>query len=184
MGMPGKHAPAYERFWRHVHKVEIGCWEWTASLNTSGYGQFNATSGQPPIRAHRYSWVLHFGSIPDGFFVCHHCDNPRCVRPDHLFLGTAEHNNRDARRKGRIVPAGPGNWRGTRSEEHIARFVATVRRLTDADIAQARRRYADGESCRSIARRLGCAHTTISRLIAGEHWQHHVCAEEPSRVTF
>lgn len=159
--MPGKHASPVERFWRHVKKSD-GCWEWMASRLTSGYGQFKPQAGASPERAHRYSWLLHFGPIPDGLWVCHHCDNPPCVRPEHLFLGTHLHNVRDMIRKGRAASSVPDN---------VVRFVGTVRRLSDEEIVEARSRHAAGESCRSIARRLGCHHTTIVRLVRGEHWQ-------------
>lgn len=159
--MPGKHAPAEERFWRHVALHPTGCWEWTAGLNSAGYGQFKPVSRMAPDCAHRFSWLLHFGPIPAGLFVCHRCDNPRCVRPDHLFLGTSADNMRDAIRKGR---------RGRAQARWIRATIARVRKLSPSDIAEARRRHAAGESCRSIARSFNVAHTTITRLINGTQW--------------
>jgi hypothetical protein len=153
--LPGKRAPASVRFWRHVRIDKDGCWEWTGSLNRDGYGQLKVAG--KPVKASRLSWELHFGPIPPGLFVCHHCDNPRCVRPDHLFLGTALHNNRDAIRKGR-------------RPDLVPNLVAAVRRLSDEDIAAVRQRSTTGESGRSIARSLGCHHTTINRLLNGTHW--------------
>jgi hypothetical protein len=93
-----------ERFWAKVRKGE-GCWEWTASRR-GGYGQMQAgATGRTP-GAHRISWELHFGEIPAGMCVCHRCDNRLCVRPDHLFLGTRDDNQKDMARKGRAA-SGP-----------------------------------------------------------------------------
>lgn len=88
------------RFWDGVDKQPgDGCWEWTGHCNDGGYGR--VTRQTEDRLAHRYAWELENGPIPDGMFVCHHCDNPPCVRPDHLFLGTHTDNMRDAQRKGR-----------------------------------------------------------------------------------
>jgi hypothetical protein len=92
-----------DRFWAKVYKQEgDACWLWTASKFRDGYGKF-ARGGHSAgmVRAHRVSWELHNGSITDGLFVLHDCDTPACVRPDHLFLGTAKDNVRDMIAKGR-----------------------------------------------------------------------------------
>ena len=90
--------PPEKRFWMQVHKSS-GCWVWVGNRIPQGYGTIGV--GGKPVRAHRYSWELHNGPIPDGLFVLHRCDNPPCVRPDHLFLGTALDNSRDCVDKGR-----------------------------------------------------------------------------------
>lgn len=103
-----KRTPA-ERFWSFVRKSD-GCWEWQGSGNGGGYGQFYPTHGVR-VYAHRYSVLLSGRNIGLGQQVLHSCDNPRCVRPDHLVIGTVSDNMLDARRKGR----NPGNRLGERT---------------------------------------------------------------------
>ena len=98
-----RRGPLEDRFWRSVNKGGGGaerCWNWTASVNTYGYGQIRDEKGTYQS-AHRISWRLHNGGIPDGLQVLHRCDNTRCVRPDHLFLGTQLDNIHDRDQKGR-----------------------------------------------------------------------------------
>ena len=92
--------PTEPRFWRYVAKSD-GCWEWTRGVNSKGYGRINHQGKN--MLTHRYSWDLHNGPIPVGLYVLHHCDNRRCVRPDHLFLGDAGDNARDMAQKERVV---------------------------------------------------------------------------------
>ena len=105
-----------KRFWSKV-KVSLGCWEWQASLRNKGYGAFvwkDDTGKEIQGRAHRFAYELLVGTIPEGMDVLHRCDNPPCVRPDHLFLGTIADNNRDMCEKGRHVPGGTyttGNYK-------------------------------------------------------------------------
>jgi hypothetical protein len=91
--------PMEERFWSHVERAE-GCWLWQGHRNTRGYGQFNIDATHP-VGAHRIAYELTYGPIPPDLHCCHHCDNPPCVRPDHLFLGTRSDNSQDMVRKGR-----------------------------------------------------------------------------------
>lgn len=96
---------AEERFWRNVKKTST-CWNWTGYVSgclkyVEGYGQFSY--GKISIRSHRFSWELHNGKIPSGMFVCHKCDNTRCVNPLHLFLGTHDDNMKDMQEKGRCA---------------------------------------------------------------------------------
>ncbi len=87
------------RFYSHLKKEKSGCWVWRSTIVWNGYGRM-WYCGQG-IRAHRMSWMLHRGPIPKGLWVLHKCDNPPCVNPDHLFVGTRSDNMRDAKRKGR-----------------------------------------------------------------------------------
>jgi hypothetical protein len=89
------------RFWEKVRKSD-GCWEWIAGKSVFGYGQFYRYGGALVV-ASRYSYELHNGPIPDGLFVCHHCDNPCCVRPYHLYAGDRFDNARDRKDRGCYV---------------------------------------------------------------------------------
>ena len=88
-----------ERFNRRIKKTKY-CWTWTGYVDPKGYGRIHA-KGNPSMLAHRLSWELHFGLIPKGVFVLHRCDNPCCVRPDHLFLGSQNDNVQDMIKKGK-----------------------------------------------------------------------------------
>lgn len=94
--------PLADRLWAKVEKTDT-CWLWTGALQ-QGYGRmFYAAADRHPRLAHRVAWELTHGPIPDGMFILHHCDNPRCVRPDHLFLGSQLDNMRDRSAKGRAA---------------------------------------------------------------------------------
>jgi hypothetical protein len=146
-----------ERFWS---KVERGpnCWVWTGTKTGAPgrppYGGFRITERRT-IRAHRFSWELHFGPVPDGLIVCHSCDNRLCVRPEHLFVGTHAENIADRDRKGRGLA-----MRGT---EHGSAVLndETVRAIRAATGSQ-----------RAIAARFGASQSQVSRIRAGLAWAH------------
>lgn len=139
------------RFWKKVDKTG-DCWEWTAYTTDRGYGYFRHDGG---TRAHRYSWVLHNGPIPDGQCVLHRCDNPGCVNPEHLFLGTWADNNADRAAKGR-------NACRVGEKHHLAK-------LTDDQAREIK--YSDG-SCRELSRQYGVSPGLVSMIKNGRRWSH------------
>ncbi len=148
-----------ERFWAKVNKTD-GCWLWTASKHQWGYGQIGRwKEGDRPILAHVASWVLHFGPIPKGMCVCHSCDVPPCVRPDHLWLGTQNDNTQDKMRKGRYVLG--RRYKGEQNGNHI---------LTREDVVLIRHLYASGISQKNISDQIGTSQTNVSLIIRMVTW--------------
>ena len=125
------HLSIDSHFWSLVDKDE-GCWVWKGNRFISGKGSFwDRRQGKARL-AHRVAWELAKGPIPDGLCVCHHCDNPPCVRPDHLFIGTQKDNMQDASRKGRhvsrlhpgIMPRGERHWKAKLTRHDVLRIYA------------------------------------------------------------
>ncbi len=165
-------ATVEERFWS---KVAIGgpdeCWEWKRHRKPFGYGQFRLPGGNPQTSS-RVTWILTHGEITPGLCVLHRCDNPPCCNPAHLFLGTIADNNADMVAKGRARSGSGARGPGFAAWPYED-VVRGVRHLSDDDIRLARKLHEQGASHRSIARRLGVAHTTVSRLVNGTHWRGH-----------
>src|ERR1700756_2891954 len=107
-----------DRFWAKVAKGP-GCWEWQGKRHYKGYGHFTVRGQgrRRTLKAHRVSWELANGPIPEGLHVLHSCDNPPCVNPDHLFLGTDMDNVHDRDAKGRRNVAGSRSWKAQLVEE-------------------------------------------------------------------
>lgn len=151
--------PIEERFWE---KVERGgpdeCWEWTASMHVSGYGQF--WDGEKRELAHRFSYMMHNDEDLSDRCVCHRCDNPRCVNPRHLFAGTQKDNVRDMVRKGRrYVPDVSGEKNG-----HS--------KLTVAQVKELRKRRDKGEKLASLAAEYDVSMSLISQIALRRIWSH------------
>lgn len=145
-------APNYMEvlFLRFQQKIDSSgdCWEWTGStLNNSGYGQFKV--GAKNQLAHRVAYTFRNGSVPDGLDVLHKCDNPKCVNPDHLFIGSHKDNMVDKTKKGR-----------------------TPSKLKPADIPIIRALLADKKSLCSIAKLYGVSHNTIGDIKHRITWTH------------
>jgi hypothetical protein len=152
-----------DRFWASVRKDPDGCWRWTAS-GVRRYGR--VMFGGERLLAHRVSWTLHRGAVPPGIEVCHDCpagDDPSCVNPEHLFLGTHAENMADGARKGRVVGNG-----GRRGEE-----MGRAAKLTDATAAEALAMYRAGAGSYSVlARRFGVSAGAIQQLVQRKTWRH------------
>ncbi len=152
-------AKTAERLWARVAKSD-GCWEWQGSLFRHGYGQFQCFGKN--WQTHRLAWALSHGRpIPAGLCVCHHCDNRRCVRPDHLFLGTPADNNADMVRKGRHRSMLPPPRSGA---QHPSA------KLSNALAARIRELRADGWYYREIASEIGLSIATVGRVVRAESW--------------
>jgi len=152
-----------ERFWEKVDVRGIDeCWLWKASTQ-KGYGQIGVKGRRAPDKAHRVSWILHYGGIPNGMSVLHKCDNPICVNPSHLFLGTQADNMRDMDEKGRRISTGAKNQRG----EHN-----NAAKLNDALVRYIREQQKIGRSNQSIADEIGVSRRTVAFVVSGITWSH------------
>lgn len=143
---------------KFIPEPNSGCWLWIANAFPSGYGQIKA-KGKPRL-AHRVSWELYNGPIPEhdsyhGICVCHKCDNPSCVNPDHLFLGTQSDNVADQVKKGRTNPP--------KGESQVNA------KLTEADVLAIR---ADPRTYREIAPDYGITHPHVSDIKNRKRWRH------------
>jgi hypothetical protein len=138
-----------ERFWEKVIVGDDGCWEWTGSRNKYGYGVIGIN--WKTKLTHRVAYELKNGPIPEGLFVCHHCDNPCCVRPDHLFLGSQKDNMIDMVKKGR---------EGTS-------------KLKESQVIEIRRLYKTGLfTQQELGNKFGVSHRQIGYIINKKSWSH------------
>lgn len=146
-----------ERFWKHVDKSS-SCWVWKSGTVNGGYGAFSV--GRSMLRAHRVSYEIAHGPIPSGMLVCHSCDNPPCVNPAHLWLGTVGDNNRDALSKGRHKP------NIMCGEKH------TEAKLREEDVILIRRWYAGSMyNMTDLGTLFNVSRTQIGRIVKGDAWR-------------
>lgn len=159
--MPSIIRPAEERFWGKVQKTEDlwDCWEWRGGKTKHGYGVFWLKKRQP-IGAHRFVYALTRGSVPDGLFVLHDCDNPSCVNPCHLSVGTQADNIADCQSKGRFRPLSGG------SKDRNPRA-----RLTQVQVDTIRHCLANGETQTRVALRYGISQGHVSSIAVGRRWR-------------
>lgn len=142
---------------KYLKDKDSGCWNWTASLAGKGYGQIKLPGQRRQIYAHRASYIIHLGEIPDGKNVLHKCDNPKCVNPDHLWIGTQKENLQDMKGKDRHL-------RGERNNQSMLteKDVMSIKVLLDkSPLSQAK-----------IANRFGVSQIEVSRIKRGLRWAH------------
>ena len=146
------HPQDIERFWS---KVEIAgpddCWQWKGSKTTAGYGNIRINHGN--LYAHRVSWFIKNGPIPNDMYICHTCDAPACANPRHLFLGTPSDNTQDMMKKKR-------DFRGKGSSKFTENAVRVIRIYTEL------------LPIRKLARHLGVSHTTLINMRDRKTWRH------------
>lgn len=156
-----------DRFWARVLVREPNeCWPWQGARFPKGYGTIGSGIKEP-VRGkglgrnkltHRVSWEIHHGPIPEDMLVCHHCDNPPCVNPAHLFLGTPLDNSRDRDAKGR--------QRYLRGETHQSAKMKEKQILEILDLLRS------GRTQRSIARQYGINRMIVYDVAHGRRWKH------------
>jgi hypothetical protein len=197
-----------ERLWAKVdkngptpaHCPELGpCWVWIGKTKSHGYGQIRYQ--EKGIGTHRVAWSLTHGSIPDGLFVCHKCDNPPCCNPSHLFLGTTTENQQDASRKGRNgmqrhpdrhwtklhpglaaeLTGGEKHWMHGRSDlspakrypERLVRGEAVcTAKLTADQVLAIRQRAAEGASFYRLSKEWNLHRSTVRSIVNRSSWRH------------
>ena len=163
--------PALTRLMRKVTIDESGCWTWTGVLNKYGYGKmttgYRFDNTRQTKTVHRVSFELHKGPIPEGLCVCHRCDNPRCVNPEHLFLGTHQENmdDRESKRRGNH-PFG--------ERVHTAK-------LSHDQVADILRLHADGTSAKELQGMYGMSRAAIDAIIKRKRWKHVQIAAAPAQ---
>lgn len=140
----------HDRFFSRFVKIDSGCWQWRAHTDKDGYGVL--PGDRQNTRAHRLSYEIHNGQIPDGLIVCHHCDNPGCVNPDHLFVGTQKDNAQDALKKRRHY-VGEKNGRSKLTKENVKEILHSS---------------LNGQQ---LADKFDVTRQTINKVRRGETWQ-------------
>lgn len=149
-----------QRFWEKVNKVDDNeCWEWTAYTNACGYGAMELS--RKSVLAHRVSWVIHRGPIPDKMCILHSCDNPACVNPSHLFMGTRSDNMLDMWEKGR------------QGDRNVSGSSNPSAKLREGDIVNIREMYRSGKhTIESIARLFPVSPSQIYNIVIYKQWRH------------
>ncbi len=160
MGQPLPSTKLMDKVWDCIEKAD-GCWRWTGSSDRYGYAarRFLIDGKQYTWKIHRLIYTVEIGEIPDGMSVCHSCDNPGCVNPSHLWLGTHTENMKDRDRKSRgvVAPKGERN---------------ALSKLTEQQVREMRRRRASGESLSKLAIAFRISPHHLSNICRRKYWKH------------
>lgn len=150
--------PAVERFIsKFIVDKKSGCWVWSGPVSKDGYGIFRESSDIKSMAAHRASYRIFRGKIKEGMFICHKCDNPPCVNPDHLYVGTPQDNSNDMVKRNRSL-AGEKNYKS---------------KLNDWQVIKIRELWDSGElSQRDLAIVFGVTKTSIVQIVKRNSWKH------------
>lgn len=146
-----------DSFWAKVDMLG-DCWVWTGARTSWGYGKVGYSGRQ--FGAHRCSYEFAYGKLPDGLFVCHHCDNPPCVNPLHLYAGRPKDNTADMYRRGR---AGLLGAEGSANSHAV---------LTETEVVDIRTSFAAGGSTRELADKYAVTTSAINDVVRGTTWRH------------
>jgi len=161
MGLLIMNAEDISRFEKFIYKDKSGCWIWTGGRDSKNYGNFWFCG--KTVAAHRVSYELYKGKIPDGMCACHSCDTPDCVNPDHLWLGTLKENTRDCMKKGRSKFVEIGRKTGAvngRKGAFKRRFftddeVREIRKSLESAVEMARQYMVSEATIRAIKKGIG-----------------------------
>jgi hypothetical protein len=156
-----------------VTQRTTGCWEWTAARDSKGYGRTYFHPLRKYFAAHRAMWIAEYGPIRPGLLVCHRCDNPPCINPEHLFLGTPADNTKDMMQKGRhrkraYYPKGSDHAMAKLDEVGVRKLYELHRR---------------GIVRKEIALIMGVSPSTVKAIVTGRLWTHLKPADLPKGVS-
>ena len=157
-----------DKFLQNIVIDESGCWIWQGAKNKSGYGTM--TVEKKTVFAHRYSYQYHIGEIPEKLFVCHKCDNPSCINPEHLFLGDNYINILDASIKNRLA-TGSKNGAHTHKEKVRKGSMIGTAKLTENQVLEIRSMYKIIPQ-KQLAKNYGVSRGTIQNIHEGRNWKH------------
>lgn len=141
---------------KYIAEPMSGCWLWIGARTQAGYGRL--ARNHKFFLAHRISRQISCGDVRPGHLVCHSCDTPSCVNPEHLWVGTPEENTRDCMSKGRLKPG------------RLLGEDASSSKLTDVTVLEIVKLHSEGTSCPDLARAFGVSRNTIGRVLNGETW--------------
>lgn len=172
-----------DRFMEKIDKASSprGCWLWTAAKSHNGYGFFKESPRQM-TKAHRFAYAQWVAPIPDGLLVCHHCDTPACVNPEHLYVGTQKQNRGDAVDRGRTAtglrsgmhthPEARQYGKRADTSAWLRGEQVSLSKVTEQDVREIRRLRSEGIRNDELALRYGVDRHTITSITSGRTWKH------------